>query len=778
MANDRMDLNRDIMGTGNISSTLDSIKAINDAWQKGIAANYEAWEQFSKRHWVGEAKNIKDNLEQQLKSSAISEEQRKKIIQRLANMQEEANKKIAKQVEQVNAQLYKNASFYEKKKMAERKANAIKEQQEELDRQIAIQKVIDKGHLKESAEYQKLLKAKKKLTDEDKKQKELLEQIQKIEYKRSTIAGKASILKERAQSDVDKFKESMLNYDEAKARGASPAELSRLRGEMRSAETQALKSGWQSSLMDGLNNAINKLGESVNAALNKIDSTMSTFFQYQGKINARLQGTNITYQGMVRDVSGNIALSPYVSQKAMVENITKLVESGVAYNIEQRAFLASISDNIAHTFDVFDGNLMRLIRLQQADSTAARLGMEAMITEVLNSRFSDTSYLNSTYDAVSQALIDTNSTLTRDQSLALEYTVQKWLGSLGALGFSESATSQIATGLNLLGTGNVSALSSNSQLQTLLAMSASRAGIPYADILTGGLTAETTNSLLLSMIQYLREIADTNNMVVKAQYGQLFGLSMSDFRALQNLRESDITSLYASSMSYGGAIENLNQQMRNMSTRMSIAQMMDNIVENAISGVAGSIGSNVASYAMWKVTDLIEKATGGINIPAVFAVGTGVDLNATVTQLMKLGIAGANVLSLIGPIVNSFSNGFGLNLDTWGGTPYTRRGEGFVGVRNGVVMTTSQTAYVASGSSRDMYQDTLLEQKARAEETQQILGTEGENTKDIFALLESVIEKETELSSIRVKVVNDMPILVKIDQPGYLDDGRGATDFT
>lgn len=61
-----------------------------------------------------------------------------------------------------------------------------------------------------------------------------------------------------------------------------------------------------------------------------------------------------------------------------------------------------------------------------------------------------------------------------------------------------------------------------------------------------------------------------------------------------------------------------------------------------------SIANNAASYTTWIITDLIEKATGGINIPTISVMGNSVDLNATVTQLMKLGIIGVNVLGNIG----------------------------------------------------------------------------------------------------------------------------------
>ena len=88
--------------------------------------------------------------------------------------------------------------------------------------------------------------------------------------------------------------------------------------------------------------------------------------------------------GTFRDAIGS---SRYIKQTEVLQNLSKLVESGTALNLEQRAFLATVSDKIATTFNAFDASLLRIIRLQQEDSTAARLGMEAALTQNLNSMF-------------------------------------------------------------------------------------------------------------------------------------------------------------------------------------------------------------------------------------------------------------------------------------------------------------------------------------------------------------------------------------------------------
>lgn len=768
-----MALNDDILGGGQVSGIMESIQQISKAWNDAITTNYKSYETLSKIYLNKELEGHRKSLEQQLRNTELSAAAKKKALDDYMAAEKEQREKLANLQKKIDEELYNKASFYDKKRITERRLENAREAQRELDEQIAMQKAIADETGVQSEMLDKLVKQREALVNVEKKELEQQKKLEQVEYKRLSFADKTAKKKDEAQKAEKKYKELLMQKD--------LGDESITNADIKQAKKEALSAGWAASLQESIQKLGQNLGKAISDGLNKIDSTMDTLFKNQGRLNARLMGSGQNYQDMLKDVSAIINLSPYVSQKAMVENIAKLIDSGVSYNVEQRAFLATIAEDIASTFDVFDSNLMRLIRLQQADTTAARLGMEAMLTEFLNKSYNDTSYMQSTYDAVSQAILDASSQLTHQDSTRFSYITQAWLSSLGSLGLSESAATSIATGLNLLGTGNVSALSSNSQLQTLMALSASRAGLDYAKILTGGLTPETTNELLMSMVEYLREIAKSNNLVVKSQYGQMFGLSMSDLRALQNLTDLDVQNIYqqGQSFQYKTAKTYLNAQIGTLGKRMSIAEMIENVFDNAITGVASAIGGNVGSYATWKVTDLIEKATGGINIPTVGALGNFLDMNATVTQLMKLGIAGGSVLGLIGPIVNAFARGGGKLslLDSWANTyAFNHIGSGLTGITNqGVTIGTSSVGYVGSASTEDIYADTLYEQKERAEKTQEILGSEDSTTKDIYALIESIIEKSGDQSYIRVWVVNDSPISV-----AFQDDGspnRRDRDF-
>lgn len=496
-------------------------------------------------------------------------------------------------------------------------------------------------------------------------------------------------------------------------------------------------------------NAVENVAAQVSQAINQIDDNINQFYQYQSSVEARLQGSDESYKKSLKTISKNVGLSGLVSQKDVIENIKKLSESGIAYNLDLRAFLATIKDDIAETFDVFDSNLMRLIRLQQSDTTAARLGMEASLNRLFNEYFSDTSYLTDAADSVSQAIIDANSQLTKDMSVEFEYMVQKWLGSLYSLGMDQGTISTIAQGLNFLGTGNVEALNGNESLQSLLAMSASRAGISYADILTGGLDADTTNDLMKSMIEYLKSIAENtdNNQVTKSAYSNVFGFNMSDLTAVSSLSETDIANIHKQSLDYQGAMNEYEYQASQIFNRTHFSQMLDTVFDNAMMSASTAIGNNAGVYATWKVLNVVEDLTGGIAIPGISVMGNMVDLHQTVTGLAKTGIAG---LGLMGSLLGSLFNGslFGTtSVDKWGYDEFTSRGSSTKGISSGTASGVSQSSsmsMVGSASSDDLKSTSMSDATDDAEKDAEITNKNVEDNADIYTkIYEAIADEDT-----------------------------------
>ena len=420
-------------------------------------------------------------------------------------------------------------------------------------------------------------------------------------------------------------------------------------------------------------------------------------------------------------VTTNLAISSSVKMEEVIDNIKKASDSGIVYNIEQRAFLESVSDKIAHTFDAFDSNLTRLIRLQQADTTAARLGMEASLTKLFNSTFSDSSYLSDVYDSVSQAIIDANSQMTRDQSAEFEYTLQKWLGSLYSLGMSNSAVTEIAQGVNYLATGDVTSLASNTSLQTLMAMSASNAGLDYAQLLLNGLDASTTNKLLESMVLYLKDIAEnSDSQVVKSAYGDIFNMSLSDMKAISNLTAADISSISSTNMSYGGMLNETNNQLQMIRKRSAASENIQNIYDNVLFGMGMNMVNSPATWVMKKMLDFMDDTGLKINIPTLGVMGNFLGLNTDVNSLLNLGLGLSGAMSLVGTVLSSIANGNGLSLDKWGGTEYTQRGTGMGNLLSTMTGETSSSTFVSNTTSTDMTNSALASATDDAQNTTKI----------------------------------------------------------
>ena len=279
---------------------------------------------------------------------------------------------------------------------------------------------------------------------------------------------------------------------------------------------------------------------------------------------------------MSTDIMRVAGTSPYITQEKVATNIENLVGQGIAYNVEQRAFLATMAEKIATTFNVADGTLLRLVRIQQQDSTAGRLGMESMINAFLNNMYETTEYLGNIADSVRSSLNEVESLMGAADAVALEYQVQKWMGSLYSVGMSQNAVSGIAQAFGQLAAGDISGLTSGG-MGNLMIMAANQAGLSIADILADGIDDSDTNRLMYAMVDYLQIIAaeSSNSRVVQQQLAKVYGLSASDLRAATNLRGS-MGGISSSSLSYNGAINRLYSMAGSMGSRTSTGEMMEN----------------------------------------------------------------------------------------------------------------------------------------------------------------------------------------------------------
>ena len=280
-------------------------------------------------------------------------------------------------------------------------------------------------------------------------------------------------------------------------------------------------------------------------------------------------------------ITGSVGVSPYIKQSDIVNKVKELVNSGIAFDVEQRAFLATISEKIATTFNANDSTLRRLIRLQQQDSTAARLGMESAMNAFLNNMYENTEYLGSLSSSVRGQLEEAQALMSTKQAVELEFQVQKWLGSMYSVGVSDSAVSKLATAIGQLASGDISGITSGGA-NNLLIMAANEAGISLEGILKNGLDASQTNILLQAMVNYLANIYNETkgSKVLQQQFANIYNLSASDLKAVTNLANDNnqtIKTIANNNLTFSTAYTQLQNMASTMYQRMSLGSMLGNV---------------------------------------------------------------------------------------------------------------------------------------------------------------------------------------------------------
>lgn len=544
----------------------------------------------------------------------------------------------------------------------------MQNKQEEYD---FVNKLNEARIAKERQDQKKLVDEKVQLLVKySKKEQELYDKVQKARTQKEKKAAQTEL--NNFKKELDKKQKLIENSEKASRAKRNKEELAEQQKQLEEiaklTKKQAkevgisdsdLKQARKSTITSRLTSGLKELNTSINNLL-KLDTNIEAIAKYQSRINTRLQGSMYDWRGLSTTASRITGLSPYITQESYYSNIDKLIDRGIAFNIDQRAFLATISDKIATTFDAFDSNLLNLIRIQQSDTTAARLGMEASLTKYFNNAFQSTQYLSDAFDSVSSALYGATSLLSGQEGVNFEYQIQKWLGSLYSVGMSQSGIQSIANALNMLATGDITGLAGNTGLQNLLVMASNKSGLSYSEMLTNGINDSQLNSLMQSMVEYLAEIAQTNNLAVRAQYANVFGMSISDLKAASNLSTS-LGTVSGTNLNYSGAVKALSESMSGLGERMSVGEMMSNIFSNLQYQMAQGIATSPALYGVWKTSNMLEDLFGGIPIPTVYTALGGVDLNTTVAQLMKTGALAGGVMSMAGNLINSLSTGMGFN---------------------------------------------------------------------------------------------------------------------
>lgn len=500
------------------------------------------------------------------------------------------------------------------------------------------------------------------------------------------------------------------------------------------------------------------LSKETDKLLGIFEDTINSIAESKTLIDTRLQGWGgVTERGSYWDAMNNsitngIGWSTLVTQQSVTTNLKDLIGRGIAYNVEQRALIASIKDEIATTFDTIDNTLLRLVRIQQEDSTAARLGMESALTSFLNNMYETSEYMSDIAGQIRADIAEASALMTAQDAVSFEYQVQKWLGSLYSVGFSSTAAQGLAGALGNLAAGNIDSITQGGY-GNLLVMAANRANLSIADILANGLDDSETNLLLKSAVEYLGEIysetKDSN--VVAQQLASVYGVTAADLKAAYNLAGST-TDIANNNLNYSGMLSQLMLMANSAGSRVSTGQQIQNLMSNFKYSTSSTIANNPALYSTVYIASLVKDLTGGGNIPFVSAMGTGVDLATTIADLILFGSLGTGMLGSIGSLIGGLSNdGSGLagilKAFNVGNTNVVSRGTGS-GLLTTVYQGVSESGYVGNSEGSDVYNKALTD--ARSDANNQLveavdtsdetkLSTVDEHIVQIYNLLQNVV---------------------------------------
>ena len=558
----------------------------------------------------------------------------RKMMLQLAQEETESDgekQRLAEEIEEVNKAQLRNQELL----------NGYK------TREIKLQEHIARGATENATLSERIANAQKRANEYVEKQ----EKNQKLHQR---------ILKEN-QAIIDDTASTEEERAAARERIAQEEEDDRQRRSQTLAE-----SGFGSDSAARSVNLLDRIFGAIVSIEKKLDASFSAAAnfqaQYMGKVDARLQSEEMQtgfFKQLTDDVQKQVGASRFVSQKEVLQNVAQLTQQGVAYNLEQRALLATLSDKMVTTFNVLDDTLQRLIRVQQADLTMSQLGSEALLTKFLNSQFEDTSFLNTMYDSVLGALTDSIASMDRNAATSFTYAVEKWLGSLYSVGLSDNAISSIASGINALATGDISTLNGNQPLSVLMNMSATGAGLSYADLLTQGLNASNVNDLMKSMVEYLGTIADntTDNQVLRSQWSDVLGITLTDLRAINNLTKNDIYSIYGSQTTYNKSVQETQNQLQTVVGRTSTAERIQNMSDNFMFDWGMNLSQNGAQYLTWYAGQFVDSLLGTFGLQD--------SIVGKITKLVTALPALSSLSETLGDI--SSNSGLGLSFNTSGG---------------------------------------------------------------------------------------------------------------
>ena len=554
------------------------------------------------------------------------------------------------------------------------------------------------------------------LSDEDvKKQKKLMDELakyqEKLDKKRTNKKRKDEI---ELQEELAEIELEALNLkNDAQKRFAK---------ELIEYQTDKTK-----YLTDKLIAVTGLITDTLDPIINKyIDSVQS--------LNAHLVGSGTSSSRLTDSLQNALSGQGLVSQEKVYDRLTEYVKSGIVYNVEQRAFLRTIADDIDLVFDGWTTSMNQLVRLQRQDLTANRLALEYSLQGFLNQNYQTSEYIKDSFASISESLLVSQSTMTAQNAMAYEAVVQSWLGSLYSGGANSTTISKLAKAIDQLGSGDITGIGSD--ISNLVLMGAARAGLDYGAILNQGLNAGTADKLLAGITSYMSEMSGRESNVVRSQLGKLFGVGITDLIAASNVGNTK-----------GGVSTDISGLLSDYSGFVPVNKKFSNLLDNMMYTWGTNIASSNVGYVSYKIENILAKNFGklleGVRtpdwLPISFDIGRAIQAAPLLTLIPTL-------FQTIGDVgVSAFSGLFGS-----GGA------NGLTGIFNSLSkavegttikisdMGVSGSAYFGSGASSDILNNSINNLNSTLTESQ-VVTQEGPTQEENVSTLNDNVQIIVEL---------------------------------
>ena len=591
------------------------------------------------------------------------------------------------------------------------------------------------------AQYEEYLKKKKK-ADEDyyKANKEQYEHHQKWLEQNSYKDLSRKERSDRREANKDSRRNELEDMLSEAEKNENEELVSLINSELSELKKGNSNQELMKKIVSGIHSDLKSMGNAVQSSLNSL-------YEEQVRFNARTSSYDDAYGNMIKDISKLIGSSPFIKQSDVIKNLSEIANTGSNYNIEQRAYLATLAKDLASTFNIKGEELLRLNRLMRTDLSASRMGMVQNLTDALNQTFNDSSFMNSLRRSVAEGVMDATTQLSTGNGTDFEWAVEAWMGALTSAGVDTDVINMLTKGLNFLGSGNVSAMSGNEQMQTLFALAASNSGgKSYSEMLVDGIDASDVNKLMSEMIGYLKDISDENK-VVQSEYFRILGMGgLANMTAFKNIDVDEVLAIAQNSRT------DINTE--NYSTS-SILSRVNIVKDNLITTMATDIGESVPKLITWILADTLDKVAGGISIPSILGLGTGVIMDTTVADMMKAGVMASTLFSVIPSIATAFKNN--------GVADFGSFAEQAGGVNTG--FGTSLSYAVGSSSSSDVMKSSITSQANQAKQNKKtVQNAIGETEEESSEAMLKSIKKQLDGLYKNTQIVKDESVLAKVDK--------------